>query len=90
MAPLALARELRERPPAGLADQAAEAARFLEWLADENFTFLGYREYALADAGGEEVLGAVPSSGLGILRDRGQAEQRGLRPAADARARQGT
>jgi glutamate dehydrogenase len=33
----------------------AEAAAFLEWLADDNFTFLGYR-----DSGG---------AGLGILRD---------------------
>ncbi len=65
---LTLERELRERAPVGLEDQAAEAGRFLDWLADENFTFLGYREYALADAGGEEVLRAVPGSGLGILR----------------------
>jgi len=36
-------------------DEDAEAAAFLEWLADDNFTFLGYRD------------GDQP--GLGILRD---------------------
>jgi glutamate dehydrogenase len=40
---------------AELGEEEAEAAAFLEWLADDNFTFLGYR-----DADG---------TGLGILRD---------------------
>jgi len=46
----------------------AEAQEFLRWAADDHFTFLGYREYRVAKAGSEEVLMAVESSGLGILR----------------------
>src|SRR3954454_14481510 len=42
---------------AELGDEDAEAAAFLEWLADENFTFLGYR--------------AGDGAGLGILREPG-------------------
>ena len=46
----------------------AEAQEFLRWAAADHFTFLGYREYAVANVGGEEVLQAVEGSGLGILR----------------------
>ena len=36
--------QLEEHPPAGIApDQSAEAAALLRWVADDNFTFLGYR-----------------------------------------------
>jgi len=46
----------------------AEAKEFLYWVAADHFTFLGYREYHVASAGGEEVLQATEGSGLGILR----------------------
>jgi glutamate dehydrogenase len=46
-----------------------EGLKFLEWLGDNHFTFLGVREYALGEENGEEVLKLVPDSGLGILRD---------------------
>jgi glutamate dehydrogenase len=48
--------------------EAHEASALLRWLADDNFTFLGYREYRLVHRDGDDVLEAVPSSGLGILR----------------------
>jgi glutamate dehydrogenase len=57
--------------PAGVAAaETAEAAAFLHWLADEHFTFIGYREYELRGPGrdGTATLAAVPGSGLGILR----------------------
>ncbi len=47
----------------------AEAAEFLRWLADDHFTFLGYREYELVPGPDEQVLRAVDGSGLGILRN---------------------
>ena len=46
-----------------------EAAALLRWLADDHFTFLGYREYELGAEAGEETLSAVPGTGLGLLRD---------------------
>ena len=46
-----------------------EAADLMRWLADDHFTFLGYREYELATEDGEEALRAVPGTGLGLLRD---------------------
>jgi glutamate dehydrogenase len=45
-----------------------EARELLHWLADDHFTFLGYREYVLDQVDGEDVLRAVTGSGLGILR----------------------
>ena len=49
-------------------DEIEDTANFLEWLLDENFVFLGYREYALE---GDEFA-VTPGRGLGILgADRG-------------------
>ena len=56
--------------------QRDEAALFIEWLTEHNFTFLGLREYRLTD--GELV--PVAGSGHGVLRD---PELRVLRSGAD-------
>ncbi|MDH2392943.1 NAD-glutamate dehydrogenase [Streptomyces sp. HNM0663] len=45
--------------------EVEEARELLRWLADDHFTFLGYREYDLVDG---DALAAVPGTGLGILR----------------------
>jgi glutamate dehydrogenase len=45
-----------------------DARELLRWLADEHFTFLGYREYSLDGEPGQEELRAVVGTGLGILR----------------------
>jgi glutamate dehydrogenase len=56
----------RESVPGDLASPEVEEAReLLRWLADNHFTFLGYREYELR---GDDSLAAVPGTGLGILR----------------------
>ncbi|MFJ9613343.1 NAD-glutamate dehydrogenase [Streptomyces noursei] len=54
-------------------EDVEEARELLRWLSDDHFTFLGYREYELAsapceDGSEEDVLTAIPGSGLGILR----------------------
>lgn len=48
-------------------EQVEELSAFLTWLADDHFTFLGYREYVVEDRGGDRVLRAMAESGLGIL-----------------------
>lgn len=51
--------------------QFEEAIAFLEWLDDNHFTYLGFKETRLAgDADGS--LENVPDSGLGLLRDGGR------------------
>jgi glutamate dehydrogenase len=57
-----------ENPPDFEPEDLAETRAFLEWIDDDNFTFLGYREYDLTTQNGEEALCAVQGSGLGILR----------------------
>src|SRR5262245_31661590 len=61
---------LRSSPPSTLShDEVDRGVDFLEWLADDHFTFVGYREYHLEREGEDEYLRGVPGSGLGILRD---------------------
>ncbi|GAA4990529.1 NAD-glutamate dehydrogenase [Yinghuangia aomiensis] len=60
-----------EESPAVLdADEVAETWELLRWLTEDHFTFLGYREYDLVteEDGGEDILRAVPGTGLGLLR----------------------
>ncbi|MFE6483866.1 NAD-glutamate dehydrogenase [Streptomyces sp. NPDC057757] len=66
-AALRIAEELPREPTADdLRDQEVEEAReLLRWLAEDHFTFLGYREYELRD---DDALVAVAGTGLGILR----------------------
>ncbi|MEO5622198.1 MAG: NAD-glutamate dehydrogenase [Dokdonella sp.] len=65
---LTLADDLARRPMPVDAAGIAEAQDFLRWAADDNFTFLGCREYRVVKSGSDEVLQAVEGSGLGILR----------------------
>jgi glutamate dehydrogenase len=60
---------LRSNPPPLPGDEIAEAVAFLEWLAADNFTFLGCRDYAYTDAADREMLEPVPATGRGILRN---------------------
>ncbi|MFE0921973.1 NAD-glutamate dehydrogenase [Streptomyces nigra] len=65
-AALRMADELPGEPHSDLREQEIEEAReLLRWLADDHFTFLGYREYELRE---DDSLAAVPGTGLGILR----------------------
>ncbi|GLQ95457.1 NAD-glutamate dehydrogenase [Dyella acidisoli] len=64
---LSIAADLPNRKLPLDAASIQEASEFLRWLADENFTFLGYREYEVAKAGDDEVLRPIEESGLGIL-----------------------
>jgi glutamate dehydrogenase len=63
--------DLTTQPPPVPAVEIAEVRDFLRWLDDDNFTFLGYREYRF-DEGGE-------SEPLGILRDETHPVFGGLR-----------
>jgi glutamate dehydrogenase len=66
----------------------SESAALLRWLADDHFTFLGYREYLLVDSGGHDALAVVPGTGLGILAtDNLTSTPSVLPPAASALAR---
>ena len=64
-----IARELESPPPFLRNEVTTEVHAFLKWAADHHFTFLGYRDYELGYANGEDHLKIVPRSGLGVLRE---------------------
>ena len=74
-----LVEELSAHPPPVPPEEVEQAVELLQWLDDDHFTFLGYREYRLERQGEDEVLRAVPGTGYGILRSDpdqgGQAER---------------
>src|SRR6266404_9473815 len=58
-----------KRPPPLPADELSEGKAFLAWLADNHFTFLGYRCHELVVQNREDALKIVAGSSLGILRE---------------------
>ncbi len=74
--------DLEESAPSSISeDEVSHGVDLLNWLADDHFTFLGYREYRLGTSDGEDVLRAVPGTGLGILRADQPAGEQGTMPA---------
>ena len=65
---LEISRSLLADEPGVPRGESSECSEFLEWLADNHFTFLGYREYRLERGASADRLVAVPRSGLGLLR----------------------
>jgi glutamate dehydrogenase len=61
-----VAAELKASPPPLPADEVAEAIQFLQWIAADNFTLLGARDYGYTDS--EDALEPKFETGLGLLR----------------------
>lgn len=61
--------ELEINPPHLDLAELAESRDFLRWINNNNFTFLGARDYKLIGNGTNRALQIVPNSGLGVLRD---------------------
>ena len=59
---------VKDNPPPLPIEETAEAIQFLEWLTNNNFTFLGIREYEFKED--EQEVDPQFESGLGILRQR--------------------
>ncbi|WP_449278414.1 NAD-glutamate dehydrogenase [Leucobacter sp. GX24907] len=80
--------DLRTEAPESVDPESVRPTyEFLSWLAEDNFTFLGYREHVLeTDENGEEVLRPLPHTGLGILRKPTTTAAR-LTPEAQRTAR---
>ncbi|MEP6634703.1 MAG: NAD-glutamate dehydrogenase domain-containing protein, partial [Luteimonas sp.] len=59
-----------------------EAQEFLQWAANDHFTFFGYREYVVKKKSGEGTLCAVDDTGLGLLRGKDLGKPRLLKSLA--------
>lgn len=79
--------ETVETSASEFAEELAEYAAFMRWLVDDNFVFLGYREYEIVnlDKGDEIIphLQVVPDSALGILQKLGESAYQEPVPLAE-------
>lgn len=60
--------ELAKKPLPEIFYSQQEIQAFLDWILDDNFIFLGYREYRLEDSSDDLNLYTIGNSGLGLLR----------------------
>ncbi len=74
-----IGRSLEAAPASLPPDEVAEAKAFLDWLNNDHFTYLGYREYDFVGEGDAATLSIPPQTGLGILRDDQYSVFDGLR-----------
>src|SRR5262245_37884231 len=65
----AAVRQLQMAPDSVPREELAESVAFLEWLGEDNFTFLGSRELELEGNAESGDLAPMEGSGLGVLRD---------------------
>jgi glutamate dehydrogenase len=71
----AIAAEFAAAPPPLPPDEIAEGGDFLRWLDNDNFTYLGFRDYLFSGV-------PEPAPALGILAESGYSVFGGLRNAA--------
>ncbi len=79
--------ELRGAPASLPRAEVEEACEFLQWLADDHLTLLGYRKQDLSSEQGGASLRLVSGSGLGVLRDTAEEKLSASFAAVPAAAR---
>ncbi|MCB2102575.1 MAG: NAD-glutamate dehydrogenase, partial [Rhodobacterales bacterium] len=57
------------RAPKVAGTDMAEVVAFLQWIHDNHYTFLGYRDYTFKGRGDKRTVHVDPDTGLGVLRD---------------------
>jgi glutamate dehydrogenase len=71
--------ELIQNPPKLPREEIEAGIPFLEWLDDNHFTYLGYREYRFEGTGAKTITRVPAEGGLGVLRDPSIPVFEGLR-----------
>ncbi len=74
---------LKEAGGEARAEELSEDAAFMAWLAQDNYVFLGYREYDIVKLDGAPYLQVAADSGLGIFRKVDQSAYRQPAPLSD-------
>ncbi len=70
----------------GQSSELREAQSLLEWMEDNHFTFLGYREYRLRRGARRDMLVPIAKSGLGVMRPNRRHRLRSIALTGDIRA----
>ncbi len=65
---LAEAAYLQENQPPTASEDIAEAQKFLQWLTEDHFIFLGFDEHRFQEEDGTRVLHPVQGSALGTMK----------------------
>jgi glutamate dehydrogenase len=81
-----VAAELGRTRVRGQSVDLREAKALIEWMDDDHFTFLGYREYRLRRGPRRDLLVPVPKSGLGIMRSARHQRSRSIALTGEVRA----
>ena len=68
--------ELEQTPPPLDPSEIAESKDFLRWIINNNFTFLGARDYRIIGDEANRALEVIPGTGLGVLREETGAVSR--------------
>lgn len=82
---LAIIRSWEKTPPSSDATELQEAKTFLQWLADNHFTFLGSQQFQLKRGGKTDVLEPVASSALGVMQANGAKAARTVELSGELR-----
>ena len=63
--------------------EKADSLAFLEWIADNHFTLMGYRSYDLKSLKGDKALAANVESSLGLMKNSTGTDERLLSKLSD-------
>ncbi|MBH0042269.1 NAD-glutamate dehydrogenase [Pseudoalteromonas sp. SWXJZ10B] len=66
---IAVTKELPKRHHNKTTEEVSETTEFLDWLAKDNFTLMGYREYELSPVQGDYQLKGKMESSLGLMKN---------------------
>ncbi|MBB1352507.1 NAD-glutamate dehydrogenase [Pseudoalteromonas sp. SR45-5] len=66
---IAVTKELPNRHHNKSKDEVSETTEFLDWLAKDNFTLMGYREYELSPVQGDYQLKGKMDTSLGLMKN---------------------
>ncbi|MGH8243331.1 MAG: NAD-glutamate dehydrogenase, partial [Steroidobacteraceae bacterium] len=75
---LEVAAKLGSERVRGQKSEIREAQSLLQWMENDHFTFLGYREYRLRRGPRKDRLVPMPPSGLGIMRPRASRKPKSI------------
>ncbi|MDK1286576.1 NAD-glutamate dehydrogenase [Pseudoalteromonas umbrosa] len=72
---VAVGEDIPNRKHSSSEQELSEAVEFLDWLARDNFTFMGYRQYDLVPVQGDYELKPVAGSSLGLMKNSSESSR---------------
>ncbi|KID56810.1 NAD-glutamate dehydrogenase [Pseudoalteromonas luteoviolacea] len=72
---VAVGEDIPNRKHSSSKQELNEAVEFLDWLARDNFTFMGYRQYDLVPVQGDYELKPVAGSSLGLMKNSSESSR---------------